>query len=87
MLAAAEGFLVAREGKGPYCAKLHHHNDKRCIFRHSGPDRTALATRRKERNENTGESQDANGSTTGLLHRVSQPQAASQIDDDIANRL
>jgi aquaporin Z len=38
MLAAAEVFLVAREGNGPYCAKLHHHNDKRCIFRHSGPD-------------------------------------------------
>src|SRR3984885_6901994 len=37
MLAAAEVFLLARKGKGPYCAKLHHHNDKRCIFRHSGP--------------------------------------------------
>jgi aquaporin Z len=35
MLAAAEVFLVAREGKSPYCAKLHHHNDKRCIFLHS----------------------------------------------------
>jgi aquaporin Z len=48
MLAAAEVFLLARGGKGPYCAKLHHHNDKRCIFRHSGPDPTAPATRRKE---------------------------------------
>src|SRR5580704_2246890 len=38
MLAAAEVFLQARDGNGPYCAKLHHHNDKRCIFRHSGPD-------------------------------------------------
>ena len=37
MLAAAEVFLLARQGKGPYCAKLHHHNDKRCIFCHSGP--------------------------------------------------
>jgi len=41
MLAAAEVFLLARERKAPYCAKLHHHNDKRCIFRHSGPDPTA----------------------------------------------
>jgi aquaporin Z len=40
MLAAAEAFLLAREGEGPYCAKLHHHNDKRCIFCHSGPDPT-----------------------------------------------
>ena len=40
MLAAAEVFLLAREGNGPYCAKLHHHNDKRCIFRHSGRDPT-----------------------------------------------
>jgi aquaporin Z len=35
MLAAAELFLRVRERKGPYCAKLHHHNDKRCIFLHS----------------------------------------------------
>ncbi len=35
MLAAAEVFLLARAGKVPYCAKLHHNNDKRCIFRHS----------------------------------------------------
>jgi aquaporin Z len=34
MLAAAEAFLGARDQKAPYCAKLHHHNDKRCIFRH-----------------------------------------------------
>jgi len=44
MLAAAEVFLVVRGRRGPYCAKLHHHNDKRCIFRHSGPDPTAPAT-------------------------------------------
>jgi aquaporin Z len=47
MLAAAEVFLSAREGKPSYCAKLHHHNDKRCIFRHSGPDPTAQPTRNK----------------------------------------
>jgi aquaporin Z len=32
MLAAAEGFLAARQGRGPFCAKLDHQNDKRCIF-------------------------------------------------------
>jgi aquaporin Z len=48
MLAAAEVFLLARGGKGPYCGKLHHHNNKRCIFRHSGSDPTAPATQRKE---------------------------------------
>jgi Glycerol uptake facilitator and related permeases (Major Intrinsic Protein Family) len=36
MLVAAELFLWVRGGSGPYCAKLHHANDKRCIFRH-GP--------------------------------------------------
>jgi aquaporin Z len=41
MLVAAEVFLLARSRKGPYCAKLHHHNDKRCIFHHSGADHTA----------------------------------------------
>ncbi len=41
MLAAAEVFLLAREGKAPYCGKLHHHNDKRRIFRHDGPDPAA----------------------------------------------
>ena len=34
MLIAAEVFLRARGGAGPYCAKLHHDNDKRCIFCH-----------------------------------------------------
>ena len=43
MLAAAEVFLLAGEGTGPHCAKLHHQNDKRCIFRHSGPDPTTPA--------------------------------------------
>jgi aquaporin Z len=36
MLAAAEVFLLARQGREPYCAKLDHQNDKRCIFCHSG---------------------------------------------------
>jgi aquaporin Z len=43
MLAAAEVLLLARRRKDPYCAKLHHQNDKRCIFRHYGPDPTAPA--------------------------------------------
>jgi aquaporin Z len=34
MLAGAELFLRTRGGCAPYCAKLHHANDKRCIFRH-----------------------------------------------------
>jgi len=46
MLAAAELFLVIRGGRPPYCAKLHHHNNKRCIFRHFGPDPTAGAAPR-----------------------------------------
>src|SRR5260370_24917876 len=34
MLGAAEVFLRARGGIPPYCAKLHHANNKRCIFHH-----------------------------------------------------
>ena len=34
MLAAADVFLRVRGGVPPYCAKLHHDNDKRCIFHH-----------------------------------------------------
>jgi aquaporin Z len=34
MLIAGEVFLRARRGVGPYCAKLHHANNKRCIFHH-----------------------------------------------------
>jgi aquaporin Z len=37
MLTAAEVFLRARNGVGPYCAKLHHANNKRCIFHHGYP--------------------------------------------------
>jgi len=36
MFIACEFFLWVRGGAGPYCAKLHHANNKRCIFRH-GP--------------------------------------------------
>jgi aquaporin Z len=32
MLGAAEVFLLVRGGVGPRCAKLHHANNKRCIF-------------------------------------------------------
>ena len=34
MLVAAELFLRVRGGIGPYCAKLHHANDKPCICHH-----------------------------------------------------
>jgi len=34
MLVAPECFVRMRGGIGPYCAKLHHANDKRCIFHH-----------------------------------------------------
>lgn len=34
MLIAAQVFLRARGGVQPFCAKLHHTNTKRCIFRH-----------------------------------------------------
>ena len=37
MLVAAEVFLRARGGLRPFCAKLHHANDKRCIFQHGTP--------------------------------------------------
>jgi aquaporin Z len=43
MLAAAEVFLLTRKSIGPYCAKLHHHNEKRCIFRHSERHRASPA--------------------------------------------
>lgn len=36
MLLASEVFLRVRGGAAPYCAKLHHANNKRCIFRHCG---------------------------------------------------
>jgi len=41
MLVAAEVFLRSRDGFQPYCAKLHHANNKRCIFRHGPAPHTA----------------------------------------------
>jgi aquaporin Z len=35
MLAAGEVFLRVRRGVPPYCAKLHHANNQRCIFHHA----------------------------------------------------
>jgi aquaporin Z len=32
MLLAAELYVRLRGAKRVFCAKLHHHNDKRCIF-------------------------------------------------------
>jgi aquaporin Z len=34
MLAAAKIFLLSRHGVPPFCAKLNHANNKRCIFHH-----------------------------------------------------
>jgi len=39
MLIAAEVFLRVRGGGQPFCAKLHHTNNQRCIFRHGPPPR------------------------------------------------
>jgi aquaporin Z len=33
MLLAAQFYLLRKGPRGIICAKLHHHNDKRCIFR------------------------------------------------------
>jgi len=46
MLIAAEVFLRAR-GVHPFCAKLHHANNKRCIFRHgtAAPSQTYFSRR------------------------------------------
>jgi aquaporin Z len=35
MLAAGKVFLRVRHGAAPYCAKLHHANNHRCIFHHA----------------------------------------------------
>ena len=35
MLAAGEVFLLMRHGAAPFCAKLHHANNERCIFHHA----------------------------------------------------
>jgi aquaporin Z len=50
MLAAAAVFLRARQGARPYCAKLDHANNKRCIFRHDPLDQSsACGTRTSSR--------------------------------------
>jgi aquaporin Z len=33
MILAAETYLQLAGARKVFCAKLHHHNDKRCIFR------------------------------------------------------
>ena len=43
LIGFAESNFARGERKGPYCAKLHHSNGKRCIFRHWGPDPTMPA--------------------------------------------
>jgi len=43
MFCAAEVFLQVRGGAAPYCAKLHHANNKRCIFQHPQQDERSLA--------------------------------------------
>lgn len=48
MLVAAEFFLRARGGVGPYCAKLNHANNKRCIFRHGSSTGRALHVQARE---------------------------------------
>ena len=54
MLVAAELFLRVGGGLHPFCAKLHHANNKRCIFRHgtASPVHQAYG-RRKGQMQNT----------------------------------
>jgi len=44
----AEIFLRARRGVGPYCAKMHHANNKRCIFHYGYRDAWALPATKGE---------------------------------------
>lgn len=48
MLIAAEVFCRARGGAGPYCAKLNHANNKRCIFHHEYSTDPPLHVRTRE---------------------------------------
>lgn len=48
MLGAAEVFLRARGGVPPYCAKLHHDNNKRCIFHHSESEPRGIREKRQD---------------------------------------
>jgi aquaporin Z len=43
MLAAGEFYLSLRGARGILCAKLHHQNDKRCIFHCGFRERSAPA--------------------------------------------
>jgi aquaporin Z len=52
MLVAAEVFLRARGGVQPFCAKLHHANNKRCIFRHASPPTLRAVREEKSSNAN-----------------------------------
>ncbi len=56
MFCAAEVFLRVRHGAVPYCAKLHHANNKRCIFRHAQQEvlfrEKPFILRRQTREEN-----------------------------------
>jgi aquaporin Z len=55
MLVAAEVFLRARGGVGPYCAKLTHANNKRCIFHHGySADRALHVPTRELRSSGNG---------------------------------
>lgn len=46
VLIAAEVFLRARGGVQPFCAKLHHANNQRCIFLHGSPPRQIYVRRK-----------------------------------------
>jgi aquaporin Z len=54
MLAAAEIFLRMRGGVVPYCAKLHHDNDKRCIFQHGLEQELAVTAIPRKRSMRSG---------------------------------
>lgn len=48
MLIATEVFLHVRGGVHPFCAKLHHANNKRCIFDHGAVPAAPIYLRRKD---------------------------------------
>jgi aquaporin Z len=74
MLASADAFLRVRGSAAPYCAKLHHANNKRCVFHHSQPEVSSCekvipseqVNQRGERYGNTSRS---------ILRCLSQPEA------------
>jgi len=74
MLAAGEVFLRVRRGAAPYCAKLHHANNKRCIFHHSQPEVSSCekvipSEQVKQRGERYG------NTSRSILRCLSQPEA------------